>query len=375
MKPKILQLRALRTVQRGDVDVYAFFIPGELITTIADISRIHRDDNDSLEGFQRKAIKQHVKNIIDYLDQGGVLFPNSILLALSPEVEFKQSRGRPPRDSIEAGQTGTLVIPIRQKGQRVAWIVDGQQRSLALAQTKNKGLQVPIIAFVAPNLEVQREQFILVNKAKPLPSRLINELLPTVDTHLPRDLSVRKLPAELCDLLNRDPDSPFHGLIKRMSQHKNEQAIITDTAIIFMIKNSIRNPLGVLAQYKGLGSEPSDTESMYRALTTYWSAVRDTFPKAWGKPPTQSRLMHSAGIHSMGVLMDKIMNRAASYDEPEKHIRESLNRIAPHCHWTSGTWEHLNMRWDEVQKVAKHIRLLSDLLTHLDYETAQQGVK
>jgi len=376
MASKTLQLRALRTVQKNDVDVYAFFIPGELITTIADISRIHRnDDNETLEGFQRSAIKKHVRNIADYLDQGDVLFPNSITLAFSPEVEFKQSRGRLPTEAIEAGQTGTLIIPIREEGQRAAWIVDGQQRSLALAQAKKKGLQVPVIAFVAPDLETQREQFILVNKARPLPSRLINELLPTVDTHLPQDLSIRKLPSSLCDLLNRDPESPFFGLIKRMSQDKDDKAVITDTAIIDMIKNSIRNPLGVLAQYKSLGSEPSDTEAMYRALTTYWSAVRDTFPEAWGKPATKSRLMHSAGIYAMGILMDKIMSRAEGHKEPKEHILESLQRIAPHCCWTSGRWEHLGMEWDEIQKVAKHLRLLSELLTRLDYETSLQGKK
>ena len=51
---------------------------------------------------------------------------------------------------------------------------------------------------------MQREQFILVNKAKPLPTRLINELLPEVSAMLPRDLNARRLPSELCNLLNRD---------------------------------------------------------------------------------------------------------------------------------------------------------------------------
>lgn len=375
MSSKALQLRALRAVQKGDVDIYAFFIPGDLITKIADISRIHRDDNDSLEGFQRKAIKQHVRDIVDYLDQGDVLFPNSITLAISPEVEFKQSRGREPKDAIKAGQTGTLIIPIRDEGQRVAWIVDGQQRSLALAQAKKKGLQVPVVAFVAPALEVQREQFILVNKAKPLPSRLINELLPTVDTHLPRDLSVRKLPSELCDLLNRDPESPFFGLISRMSQGDGRNAVITDTSVIDMIAMSLKNPLGALAQYKSLGSEPSDTDAMYKTLVMYWTAVKDTFPEAWGKPATKSRLMHSAGIYAMGTLMDKIMTRAYAQRNPEKHVRDSLKRIAPHCHWTSGTWEHLGMKWNEFQKVGKHLRLLAEQLNRLDYETSVMGVK
>jgi len=374
MKRKELKLRALQAFQIKDIAVYAFFIPGELITQIADISRIHRDDNETLAGFQRKAIQQHVKNIAEYIDQGEVLFPNSITLAFSPEVTFVQSRGKLPDDLIGGGQTGTLTIPLLEEGQRVAWIVDGQQRSLALAQAEQKELQVPVVAFVAPDLETQREQFILVNKAKPLPSRLINELLPTVDTHLPRELSVRKLPAELCDLLNRDPDSPFFGLIRQMSSAKNSTTVVTDTAIIDMIKNSVKNPLGALAQYKSLGSEPSDTASMYSTLIAYWGAVKEVFPDAWGLPPTKSRLMHSAGIHSMGMLMDKIMNRATGYENPKAYVKEALTKIAPHCRWTSGTWEHLGMEWNEIQKVAKHLRLLTDVLTHLDSETSQ-GVR
>jgi len=370
MTSKTLQIRALKTIQKKDTPLYAFFLPGDLITEIADISRIERDADDILEGFQRKEIQKHVKNITEYLDQGDVIFPNSIILALSPEVKFRQSRGTDVKGTIKSGQIGTLQIPVREEGDRVAWIVDGQQRSLALAQTKNKGLNVPVVAFVAHNLEMQREQFILVNKAKPLPSRLINELLPEVDTHLPKDLAVRKIPSELCGLLNRDPESPFYQLIKRMSQDGDGKAIINDTAVIDMIKNSIRNPLGALAQYKSLGSEPSDIEKMYQTLVIYWSSVKKAFPDAWGLPPTKSRLMHSAGIHSMGVLMDKIVNRASGQTNPEKHIRDSLRRIAPHCHWTSGTWEQIDMQWDDIQKVGKHLRLLSDLLNHIDFETS-----
>ena len=371
MKESSLKIRALRTTQKKDIEVYAFFIEGELITTIADISRIHRDDMDALEGFQRKAIKQHIRNIVEYLDQGDVLFPNSITLAISPEVEFKQSRGREPENAAKGGQIGTLSIPLRDEGQRVAWIVDGQQRSLALAQVAKKGLQVPVIAFVAPDLETQREQFILVNKAKPLPSRLINELLPTVDTHLPRDLSVRRLPSQLCDILNRDPNSPFFEMIARMSGSDEHKAIITDTAIIDMISASLKNPLGALAQYKSLGTEAADHDAMYRTLILFWTAVKETFPDAWGLPPTKSRLMHSVGIHAMGSLMDKIMNRAYVHPEPENHIRESLQRIAPQCHWTSGEWTQLGMQWNELQKVAKHLKLLSEQLARLDSEASR----
>src|SRR5690349_17816079 len=211
-------VRALRTRQGGGLDVYAFFIKGANILTVADITRIERDETDELKGFQRAEIRNHVKGIIDYLNQGNVLFPNSIILALSPEVRFAASRGPRPSGDSEIADAGTLSIPIYEEGRRVAWIVDGQQRSLALSQAANRNIPVPVVGFVSDDLEIQREQFILVNKAKPLPSRLINELLPeTRSILLPRELSLRKVPSELCGLLNRDPSSPFHCLIKRPS--------------------------------------------------------------------------------------------------------------------------------------------------------------
>src|SRR4051812_11555812 len=178
-KPKeAILVRALRTIQGKNIPVYSFFMPGGDVTRVADISRIERDESRGLRGFQRREIRAHVKNIAEYLDHGSVLFPNAIILAFSSDIHFKTSRGPMPDGLINVAQSGTLRIPVRGEGERIAWIVDGQQRSLALAKSRNQGLPVPVVAFVSENLALQREQFILVNKARPLPGRLINELLP-----------------------------------------------------------------------------------------------------------------------------------------------------------------------------------------------------
>ena len=360
---KEIVVRALRTTQAEGLDVYAFFLKGADIVRVADISRVERDEADVLKGFQRPEIRQHVKGIVDYLNQGKVLFPNSIILAMSPDVTFKASRGTKPTGDEGIAEAGTLRIPVFQEGERVAWIVDGQQRSLALSQASNPSIPVPVVGFVSDSLEVQREQFILVNKAKSLPTRLINELLPeTRGVLLPRELSARRVPSELCGLLNRDKNSPFFKLIKRVSDKGNTTAVITDTAVISMIKNSMNNPLGALSPYKASGREGADVEEMYRILTTFWSAVRDVFPDAWGKDPRRSRLMHSAGIEAMGVLMDRIYARLSGSNEDYKTIRKELEKIAPACHWTKGTWESLGLAWNEIQSVPRDIKKLQDAL-------------
>lgn len=356
-------VRALHTTQGDNLDVYAFFIMGADIVRVADISRIERDAAEPLKGFQRPEIKSHVKSIADYLRKGHVLFPNAIILALSPEVRFSASRGTRPAGDEGIAQAGTLTIPIYKEGERVAWVVDGQQRSLALSQVEDRKIPVPVIGFVSDSLEIQREQFILVNKARPLPTRLINELLPeTRDILLPRDLSVRKLPSEVCSLLNRDKNSPFYRLIKQPSSKESGSGVITDTAVITMIRNSIGNPLGALAPFKGNGRDLPDVESMYRILTTFWRAVRDVFPEAWGRDTKQSRLMHSAGIIAMGVLMDRIYGRLPLSAADESAVSSELLKIAPSCRWTAGIWETMGLNWDEIQNTPQDIKRLQDAL-------------
>jgi len=380
MDKQELVVRALHTTQGQALDVYAFFIRGGDILRIADISRVERDEHEVLKGFQRPEIQQHVKGIVDYLDQGNVLFPNSIILAMSPEVRFSASRGTRPNRDEGVGQTGTLTIPIFEAGNRVAWIVDGQQRSLALARSTNQSFPVPVVAFISDNLEIQREQFVLVNKAKPLPRRLIDELLPeTRNILLPRDLRKRKAPSVLCNWLNQNNKSPFYNLIKRPSDKKDDGAsdknddgisekkdgdtpVITDTAIVEMIRQSLSNPLGALAPYKPTDTDPGDIDAMCTILVTYWSAVREVFPDAWGKDPRQSRLMHSAGILAMGVLMDRIYARLSGANESYAAVRKEVEKVAPFCRWTSGIWESIGLRWNDIQSTSQDKKRLQEVL-------------
>lgn len=371
MAKETLSVRAVRTEQGDGTPIFAFFIHGADITRIADIARLRRDEQE-LKGFQRGEIKAHVNSITEFLDSGKVLFPNAIILALSPEVEFASARGRKPGKICEVGDAGTLTIPIHPTGQRAAWIVDGQQRSLALARAKNQSIAVPVIGFVSDDVEAQREQFILVNKARPLPKRLIDELLPEVSVLLPRDLAARQLPSALCEMLNEDKASPFFGLIKRESNAKSGSGIVADSALIEAMRLSLKSPTGALGQFKRSG-DGVDANGMYEALVLYWKAVRDAFPDAWGKPPTHSRLMHSAGIRAMGALMDQIMLRTDGASDRSVAVSAILRRLAPYCNWTAGRWDEINLVWNEVQSTSQHIAKLTEHLMHLERDLARGG--
>jgi DGQHR domain-containing protein len=363
-KPQILRRRALRLDQDGGHPLYLFALTGEEILSIADISRISRDDADHLIGYQRPEVRQHVQDIVDYLDSDNILFPNAIILALSSRVKFTRSRG--PQIHDDGVSAGILDIPLSINGQeKPAWIVDGQQRTLALSKSTRKALSVPVSGFVADEIDLQRDQFIRVNNQRPLPRGLLTELLPEIVAPLPAKLAARKIPTALCEWLSTDEESPFHGLIKRasMSKQQKRKAIISDAAIVSMIGESLNSPSGALFPYRNVTTKETDFAGIGSILFIYWQAVKETFPEAWGKPPTKSRLMHGAGIRAMGGLMDRIMgwHRPVESD-PTAHAMRELARIAPICRWTHGHWDELGLEWNEIQNVSRHIRVLTDVL-------------
>lgn len=362
-----LRVRATRTRQGNDIEVFSFFLRGADVARIADINRVGRS-NDELEGFQRPEIKNHVRSIVEFLDSGPVLFPNAIILAFSSDVSFEAVRGRGRKNCSDISEGGVVTIPVRPQGKRAAWIVDGQQRSLALAQARNDTHIVPVVGFLSADLATAREQFILVNKAKPLSARLIDELLPKVGGLLPQDLEERRLPSVLTDELAKDSNSPFYKMLKRKSDPASA-GVITDSSLRAAIGQNLKSSMGALSQYRG--GDEVDTDAMYRTLFIYWSAVRDAFPDAWGKKSTQSRLMHSAGIRAMGVVMDQIMVRADSTADSELEVRTSLERLAPHCRWTSGQWDELGLKWNQVQSTSQDIQRLAEHLCRIDRKLAR----
>jgi len=363
---KILERRALRIEQDPAHPLFLFSLTSEDLFKIADISRISRDEAGKLIGYQRAGVRRHVQDIVEYLNQDSILFPNSIILALSSRVRFKQSRGR-ANDEDALAKAGTLEIPLPADGaQKPAWIVDGQQRMLALSKCDKPNFPVPVNAFVADELDLQRDQFLRVNSSKPLPRGLISELLPEVTTSLPANLATKKMPSAICDWLNREQTSPFYELIRRASTTKEEKSktAITDNSVLKMIEESLSQPSGCLFPYRNIATGETDFDGITSLLVTYWTAVSKVFEDAWGKPPAKSRLMHGAGIRSMGRLMDRIMpvinmNKANAVSQ----ISRELKLIVPTCRWTKGRWEDIDgMRWNEIQNVPRHINILSNVL-------------
>lgn len=362
LDPDILRLPALRMRQGRDRILYAFAVDGKVVEDFATVSRVGRDDNRKIVGYQRPEMLSHIAEIRSYLESDNPMLPNAVVIAFDPSVRFEPHSGA-ISSSEGPSVSGELIIPIptipgvRKPG----WIVDGQQRLAAIRESMIEGFTVWVVGFVASSDSEQREQFILVNNTRPLPKGLVYELLPSTESHLPTVLRKRRFPVALLDRLNLDDDSPLKGRIKTPTM---PDGLIKDNSLIKMIENSLTD--GVLYRLREGDEDLNKIEDMLRILKAFWKAVSITFAGAWGKKPKESRLLHGAGVITLGFIMDAISDRVRDVGLPdENQFRIDMEILRPICRWTEGHWEFgsgIVRKWNEVQNTPKDIQMLVNYL-------------
>jgi hypothetical protein len=205
------------------------------------------------------------------------------------------------------------------------------------------------------NEDELRKQFILINNTRPLPKTLIYELLPSV-SGLPSKLSERAQAAALVERLNFDEGSSLRGQIK---QHTNPKGVISDTALQRLIMNSHSD--GALRE---LGRESGGDQRVFEFVSNFFAAVQEVFPDAWdGHSPRTSRLVHGAGIVSMGYVMEFLWSADNAFTQDA--FAAGLTPLVDRCSWTSGNWDYGpgNIRpWNSIQNLARDWVELSEHL-------------
>ena len=360
--------------------LYSFAIDGKRLGEFATLSRLRREEAKaagnnagSLLGYQRPEVASHIAEIRRYIEGPDPLIPNALVVAFDDRVWFEPfEEGDAASDAFETdySRAGVLHIPVPKAGgdhEKPGWIVDGQQRTAAIREADVASFPVCCVGFVAAGDDEQREQFLLVNSTKPLNKSLVYELLPATACVLPKALLDRRLPSAILARLNLDVGSPLKDMIATPTNPN--KAPVKDNSVLKMLANSLTDgALYRLRQPDGT----ADVEAMLVLLKSFWAAVRQTFPEAWGLPPRRSRLMHGAGVVGMGFLMDSITDRLRRLAGDGREIRlhtelfaADLGLIAPVCRWTGGYWDlevEYQVRWNELQNTPRDVQRLTDYL-------------
>ena len=353
-----LTLPAIEFRQGPTRRLYSFAIDAKALPRIAVVSRIQRDDDAQVAGYQRPEVGRHIRAIRDYVESDDPMIPNALVIAFDSRVRFQPIEGDGGVDTTHA-RHGTLTIPLDEEV-RPGFIVDGQQRTAAVRDAMVDRFPMPVTAFVTDSEDEQRTQFILVNSTKPLPVGLIHELLPTTVGRLPAKLERRRAPALLLERLNLEEESPFHLMIRTVT---NPSGVVRDNSVLRMLEASIEN--GVLYEFREPRTGEVESRPALQVLYDYWDAVARVFPDAWGPEitPRRSRLIHGAGIVSMGLLMDTIAARRGSTDHGTFY--QDLKAIKDACAWTTGEWEFApddRRPWNGLQNTSKDTDLLKNHL-------------
>jgi DGQHR domain-containing protein len=357
----LLHLPALEVRQSDGSTLYSFAIDGKQLAQFATISRIRRNEDSEIQGYQRPAVLSHINAIRRYIESDSPMIPNALVIAFDKRVQFEPLPGTP---QTSYARHGTLAIPISEDAvdeEKPGWIVDGQQRSAAILDARVESFPICVTAFIAESDEKQRSQFILVNSAKPLPKALIYELLPGTVGTLPPQFQTREFPTRLLTRLNFQVSSPLYHLIQTPT---NPDGIVKDNSVLKMLEGSLSD--GALYFFRDPKTGECDEDAMLAVLKDFWRAVSHVFPDAWEKPPRKSRLMHGVGIVSLGFLMDTIFDRYIRVRVPgEEDFASDLSALKNVCRWTSGYWDfgpHSQRKWNEVQNTSRDIQLLTKYL-------------
>jgi DGQHR domain-containing protein len=341
--------------------LYSFAVDGKKLPLFTTVSRIHRDGSSQIRGYQRPEVLTHIASIRRYLESEDPMIPNALVVAFDKRVRFEPTQ---PKEQAAYARPGYLVIPVDRQSHdedKPGWVVDGQQRCAAIREAHIRSFPVCVTAFITDSDADQRSQFILVNSTKPLPKGLIHELLPSTNGALPTTLQLRRFPAYLLDRLNYEPGSSLYHLILTPT---NPDGMIKDNSVLRMVENSLAD--GALYWFRDPGTGTGDVEAMLELLSSFWSAVREVFPDAWGVPPRRSRLMHGLGIVSLGFVMDAIAERLSRTSEPgHDDFVTDLRLLEEVCHWTSGYWKfgpRHERKWNDLQNTPRDIQLLTNYL-------------
>lgn len=358
-KPNELRLPALE-IQQGTRALYTFAVDGKSLARFATVSRIRRNEEAKIEGYQRPEVLAHIASIRKYLESNDPMIPNALVVAFDSRVRFEAET---PRNGRTA-RPGSMIIPIdpdEDAADLPGWIVDGQQRTAALREAQIESFPIFVTAFITDDDAEQKAQFILVNSTKPLPKSLIYELLPSTETALPPSLEVRRFPARILEHLNWDTDSPLKGMIKTPT---TPDGIVKDNSILRMLETSLTD--GSLYRWRDPKTGTGDISKMLQFLKNFWEAVSHVFRDAWALPPRKSRLMHGVGITSLGFVMDAIGDRLWDIEIPSvDHFVEDLTPLAEVCAWTGGEWHfgpNSVRAWNELQNTQKDTQLLTNYL-------------
>ncbi|MBE8232661.1 MAG: DGQHR domain-containing protein [Endozoicomonadaceae bacterium] len=271
----------------GGTNFYTFLISPEQLLKIAYIGHKNSKGQDALETYQRMLKPRRLKEIADYINDGG-RFPTNIVVNLQYKRNLsKKNLSFSKKDEIGELCFGELILP---NCYATAWIIDGQHRLYGYALSdRSKDSVVPVLAFVNLDATAQKNLFVDINnKQVKVPRGLLLDLYSELHwgSNDPTE-AITSLSSKVTKVLGSEIDSPLKRRILIGEQQKTNFTCLTITTLATaLIKEQlIGTPNlsdGILVS--GPIGDPDLKKALNRStkfLSLYLSSFKAALPIQW----------------------------------------------------------------------------------------------
>src|SRR6266487_1177745 len=100
---QLMRLPALEVRQGNGRILYSFAVDGKQLPSFAAVSRIRREGDAEIEGYQRPEVLSHIASIRRYLETDAPMIPNALVVAFDKRVQFEPFAGGPATSYARPG--------------------------------------------------------------------------------------------------------------------------------------------------------------------------------------------------------------------------------------------------------------------------------
>ncbi len=226
---------ALET-KMGPHTCYSFSITPEYLLKIAFVSHRAKGKARDIDTYQRMIKKSRLKNIREYIDNGG-MFPTNIVVSIEGKRSLRFDKGK-QQGGPEGARYGTLYLA---PSYRSAWIIDGQHRLFAYSGLdRARTGHLSVLAFNNLPASQQAQLFIDINhEQKSVKRSLLQELYAELNWDAEEDdKRLGAIVSKAIQVLNEDKDSPLWGRIQLNDDTSTYKRCISLTSIFSALNQS-----------------------------------------------------------------------------------------------------------------------------------------
>ncbi len=353
---------------------YHFSCDGRLIRSVAYVARL---DALRCEGNQRDEIPDHVGKIAHGITIGTNV-PNAVLLVLKEDMVVEEIPDtnqdipessiviRPLQDGwiesyhplfpehiVQCWRPVEIDFPYRSAAfdsEKSAQIVDGQQRTAALSLVDiddKPYVTLSVIAIPTDN-DGARRIFEVANTSVKITTDFRRALLASTNDAQGYQVYEQQVAKAVSTLVLRDEESPFFNIVRHpgVRYERGNTPHIPHNSLFSLVKEMLA---------AGLGQFCETEKDICTLIKQSFQKVKDRWPDEWNRRPSETKLMHGAGLRGIAFLIEQKLSQILTANQDIEDIADPrlwdgvvqmLDTLKERVIWSTAAMADAN---DEVQ--------------------------